>query len=186
MPISEETYLRVAMEESDQRWELHCGRLVEKPPMTWEHGDIMSTLSFELLSQLERSEFRVHTNHSRARISETHYYVPDIAVIPLALARRLFGEPGMLEAYREPLPLVVEIWSATTGGYDVASKLPEYQRRGDEEIWYLHPYERWLIARRRQPDGSYSETRYAGGNVACASLPNVIIDLDALIDGASW
>lgn len=65
---------------------------------------------------------------------------------------------------------------------DVDSKLPEYQRRGDREIWRLHPFDRNLIAWRRQPDGSYSESHYTGGSVQPVALPGVTIDLDALFD----
>jgi Uma2 family endonuclease len=74
----------------------------------------------------------------------------------------------------------VEIWPRSTGDYDVEEKLPEYQRRGDLEIWRLHPYERTLTAWRRQPDGSYTETIYTGGVVHPVALPGVAIDLDAL------
>ena len=81
-------------------------------------------------------------------------------------------------AYAEPLPLVVEVWSLTIDGYEVAAKLPLYRQRGDLEIWFLQPYERTLTVWRRQPDGSYSEERYTGGIVAVASLPGVEIDLD--------
>ncbi len=84
----------------------------------------------------------------------------------------------MLEWYDAPLPLVVEIWSPSTGDYDVDAKLPEYQRRGDLEIWRLHPYDRTLSAWRRAPDGSYSEHRYTGGTVQPVALPGVTINLD--------
>jgi Uma2 family endonuclease len=53
------------------------------------------------------------------------------------MAARLRGDE--LELYVEPLPLVVEVWSPSTGQYDVDEKLPEYQRRGDLEIWRFHP-----------------------------------------------
>jgi Uma2 family endonuclease len=85
-----------------------------------------------------------------------------------------------LEVYEDPLPLVVEVWSPSTGDYDVESKLVEYQRRGDLEIWLIHPYDHTLTAWRRQPDGSYAETRYDGGAVQPAALPDVTIDLDSL------
>lgn len=180
MPISEETYRRVALEACDQNFELRCGRLVAKPPMTWEHADGMNLLVWLLQTQLGLDEYRVHTDHSRARVSATHYNIPDVAVIPLAMARRLFTEPGMLEAYREPLPLIVEIWSPSTREYDVETKLPEYEQRGDAEIWFLHPYEHTLRARRRQLNGSYVETLHTGGIIRPHSLPNVAVDLDWL------
>jgi Uma2 family endonuclease len=79
--------------------------------------------------------------------------------------------------------LVVEVWSPSTGHYDVATKLKGYRERGDTEIWFIHPYERTLTAWRRQPDGSYVEETHRGGVVAVASLPGVVIDLDVLLDG---
>lgn len=59
-------------------------------------------------------------------------------------------------------------------------KLPEYQRRGDLEIWRIHPSERTLTAWRREPDGSYAESLYRGGTVHPVALPGVSIDLEAL------
>jgi Uma2 family endonuclease len=101
-------------------------------------------------------------------------------VIPSAMEQRQRGGPGHLEVYAEPLPLVVEVWSPSTGDYDVDGKLPEYQQRGDLEIWRIHPYERTLTRWVRRPDGSYSESVQRGGTVAPAALPGVTIDLDAL------
>jgi Uma2 family endonuclease len=80
------------------------------------------------------------------------------------------------------MPFVAEVWSPSTGRYDVDTKLPAYQRRGDREIWRLHPYERTLSVWQRQPDGSYREFIHHGGLVPVASLPGVAIDLDALFD----
>ena len=84
--------------------------------------------------------------------------------------------------FSDPLPLVVEVWSPSTGDYDVDAKLPVYQQRGDLEIWRIHPYERTLTAWRRQPDGSYQETIHREGMVKPAALPGVAIDLGALFD----
>jgi Uma2 family endonuclease len=64
--------------------------------------------------------------------------------------------------------------------YDVEEKLREYQRRGDLEIWRLHPYERTLTTWRRQPDGGYQESTIRGGAVQPVALPGVTIELGAL------
>jgi len=103
-----------------------------------------------------------------------------VFVFPLELASNLRDRPDVLEAYEAPLPLVVEVWSPSTGNYDIEEKLREYQRRGDLEIWRIHPFERTLIAWRRQPDGSYTESHYAGGTIQPIALPNVTVDLNAL------
>ncbi len=85
-----------------------------------------------------------------------------------------------MQPYSASLPLVVEVWSPSTCDYDVDKKLPEYQRRGDLDVWRIHPYERTLIAWVRQADGSYAENHYRGGIVRPAALLGVAIDLDAL------
>ena len=96
-------------------------------------------------------------NAPRLRTSSGSFYIPDVTVVPSSNNRRAREERSLrLEVYEEPLPLVVEVWSTSTGDYDVEVKLQEYQRRGGAEIWRLHPYEHTLTAWRRQPDGSYT------------------------------
>ncbi|MFL5448361.1 MAG: Uma2 family endonuclease, partial [Gemmatimonadales bacterium] len=68
----------------------------------------------------------------------------------------------------------------STGRYDINEKLPDYQQRGDLEIWYVHPYERTLTAWRRRPDGTCAESVYRGGIVIPESLPGLAIELEAL------
>ena len=150
--------------------------------MTAEHNEIASELFARLRQQLDRSRFSVRLNMGHVRHTAERYYIPDVFVIPIELVRALRGRRDVLEAYDAPLPLVVEVWSRSTGEYDVKAKLPEYRRRGDLEIWLIHPFDRVLTAWRRQPDGSYTETRYTGGTVQPVALPNVTIDLDTLFD----
>jgi Uma2 family endonuclease len=179
MPISAETYERVALEDDDRVWELHCGRLVEKPGVTVEHADVLNMLAVMLGRQLDPGRYRVRANTSRTRWSPAGYFVPDVCVVPDELAQKLRGT-GALEVYTDPLPFVAEVWSPSTGRYDVNTKLPEYQRRGDAEIWRIHPYERTVTVWRRRPDGSYAETLHREGVLSLAALPDVRIDLAAL------
>jgi Uma2 family endonuclease len=179
-PMSEETYQQFALGDPQGQWELYRGQLREKPGMSVEHGGIMDNLLAFLYGQLDRNDYRIRTTHARLRRSADTYYIPDIAVIPTPVVQALLDQPGSLDAYPEPLPLVVEIWSPSTGRYDIYEKLPDYQQRGDLEIWYVHPYERTLTAWRRRPDGAYIEAVYRGGIVRPESLPGVAIDLDTL------
>ena len=180
MPVSERTYRTVALEDPEGNWELHHGRLREKPSMTFRHNDGMFELGHQLRSQLDRTQFRVRVNAGRVRRTDEIYYIPDVAVIPLDLAAGFRDSADVLEVYDAPLPLVVEVWSPSTGDYNVDAKLPEYRRRGDREIWRLHPFERTLRVWRRQPDGTYAESDYRGGKIDLVALPGVVIDLDAL------
>jgi Uma2 family endonuclease len=64
----------------------------------------------------------------------------------------------------------------------VRTKLGEYQRRGDGEIWLVHPRERRVTVWRRDPGGAYAETIYTSGAISVTSLPGVTIDLNTLFE----
>jgi Uma2 family endonuclease len=179
MPVTVQTFEQLALEDSETKWELVCGKLREKPGMTQEHNEVAWWLGYMLQTQLDRGQFHVRVDAGYARRSDENVFSPDVMVIPVDLMAALRGT-GKLEAYDAPLPFVAEVWSPSTGSYDVDTKFPEYRRRGDLEIWRLHPYEETVIAWRRQPDGSYSETHYASGDVEVASLPGVVIRLESL------
>jgi Uma2 family endonuclease len=180
MPVTAATYERLALEDPEGQWELHRGRLRGKPGMTFAHTEATHLLAAQLYQQLDLGHFTIRVNHGHVNRSDETYYIPDLFVVPLGLDNQDWDRSNVLETYGQPLPLVVEVWSPSTGGYDVDAKIPEYQRRGDLEIWRLHPYERTLIARRRQPDGEYEMTEYRGGVVEPVALPGVRIDLDAI------
>ena len=181
MPVSEETYERIALEDPDSKWELHSGELRSKPGMTTQHNDVSRVLAFRLQQQLPLDEYRVAADDARVRFSATRNYIPDVIVIPRAFVDRMKTEQSTrLEVYRDPLPLVVEVWSPSTGKEDLTQKLPGYQQRGDAEIWLLHPRQRMLQAFVRQPDGTYAEHVHHGGIIRAAALPDVRIDLDEL------
>jgi len=181
--LSEQEYRELALNDPDHRWELWDGVLVEKPLMSMMHDDVAFYLGLLLQNQLDRAVYRVNVNGGKTRFTARNYYIPDVVVIPTGLVLPFRSDPRSFNAFAEPLPLVVEIWSRTTGDYDMAAKLPIYRERGDLEIWFIHPYERTLTTWRRQPDSTYLEDTYHGGVIPVASLPGVTIDLDALLDG---
>jgi Uma2 family endonuclease len=173
-----------ALDHPEGRWELHRGELREKPPMAMGHDYSGIWLMYELINQLDRDEFVVNPGWSRVARATEGYYLPDLFVIPIARIDEFKGRKRALGVFRNPLPFVVEIWSPSTGKYDIDEKLPEYMARGDEEIWRLHPFDRTLTAWRRRPDGGYDEVVLTGGVVALHALPGVRIDLDALFAAA--
>jgi Uma2 family endonuclease len=181
MTVSDATYRRLALEDSDDLWELVRGHLRKKPFMTVEHQSAARAVLHTLVMQLDHREFTVG-QRVKIKTDEGAYYIPDVAVVPREYVRRLLGQPGSFEVFEDPLPLVLEVWSPPTPDYDSDEKLLEYRRRRDLEVWRIHPYERTLIAWVRQPDGTYTETLYASGIVRPAALPNVAIDPDTLFD----
>jgi Uma2 family endonuclease len=180
--VGEAEYRELALMGENRRLELLRGHLREKPPVSVEHSYVAMNLVELLLQQLERDQYRVSLGQARLRVSSDTYYIPDVTVIPSALVQALRATPRVLDAYAEPMPLVVEVWSPSTGDHDLNVKLADYRQRGDEEIWFIHPYQRTITAWRRQPDGVYVETIHQGGIVRPASLPNVEMDSAVLFE----
>ena len=179
--LSESAYLDFVASGVAGAWELHDGRLVEKPGMSWDHGRIVTRLVSSLDRQLNPAEFIVFTE-LRIRRPAATVFLPDMMVVPTAYGEDFRDRP-VLAIFSGPLPLVVEVWPPSTGDYDVDTKIPVYQQRGDADIWRIHPYERTLTRRVRQPGGSYQETVLRHGTVTPIALPMVSIDLGALFDG---
>ena len=180
MPVSDELYEQVALADSSVKCELHCGDLVRKSVMTTEHEHLSRRLAGIVGRQLDLERFDVAANGGRLRVAAGRFYVPDVCVIPMELVRRRLTWSPRLEVFDEPMPFVAEVWSPSTGDYDVEDKLPEYRARGDQEIWLLHPRHRPQRTRRGQPDCTYQEAVYAGRVVHVVALPGVAVDLDEL------
>ena len=124
MPVSEATYEQLALEDPEGKWELVCGRPRQKPPMTTEHDDVARDLVAELILQLPRTEFAADKEGPKLRVPSGNHRIPDVCVIPRRLIQRRKQElPRRLEVYDDPMPLVVEVWSPSTGDTDVADKL---------------------------------------------------------------
>ena len=178
--LTEEEYIQLVFASPDRQLELYDGEVREKPGVSWEHGDVALELGFLLRQQLDRRQYRVAINDWRVRPAPGSICIPDLVVVPTAYGEEFQGRRGTLAIFRDPLPLVVEIWSRSTGDYDVNAKIPEYKRRGDLEIWRIHPYERTITGWRRQPDGAYDEATHREGIIRPVALPNAAIDLAAL------
>jgi Uma2 family endonuclease len=184
MRITEAEFRRLALQEPDAKWELFDGEPRRKPCMTWEHNHLALYLAASLIAQLDVREYQVRSESGHVQRPTGRFFIPDVFVVPMAQAPRDRGRPGILEEHTEPLPLVVEVWSTSTGRYDVLTKLATYRERGDLEIWFVHPYDRTITIWRRQPDGTYTEITVQGGRVQPSTLPNVTIDFDALFEQA--
>ncbi len=182
MPVTQETFEQVVLKEPGRQWELHEGHLREKPPMTFGHNRVTILLGAPYLQQVDLRRFDLRIGHGHVEHPERSYYIPDLFVVPLERTIPESASADTVNFYREPVLLVVEVWSPSTGGYDVDTKLPEYRAGGDLETWRVHPYDRTLTVWRRQTDGSYAQSIHRRGVVEPVALLDVRIDLDALFD----
>ena len=93
----------------------------------------------------------------------------------------------MIELGARPAPADAEIvdlpgCTLLPGLIDMHGHARINQRRGDIEIWLIHPYERTLTAWRRRPDGGYDQTTVTEGIIRPVALPGVAIDFAALFE----
>ena len=168
------------LEELDGKWEIFQGTLRKKPLMSFGHNRTVRRLARQLASHLSLDEFDILQNDGHASVPGGDSFVPNVAIIPVALMERSASNPRRFESYAVPLPFVAEVWSPSTGTYDVDTKLPGYQARGDAEIWRVHPFDKRVTIWRRQSDGCYVESSERTGTVALHALPDIRIDLDRL------
>jgi len=175
------TYEEIMLTEAGRFLEVHDGLLREKPTeMSAHHNICIWRFTHQLALQLGPDRFDVRINSGRVRRGDATWYIPDVYVVPRAAPLSLRDQLDRFEVFDDPLPLVAEFWSPSTGGYDVAAKLPEYMRRGDREILFVHPVELTLTTWRRRADGGCAESVHRGGPLELHALPGVVIDLDAL------
>lgn len=179
MPNTAHALEAVALEDLEGHWELHDGRLQEKPRMSFGHNEAARELADQLIRQLPKEMYRIFQNRGHLRAPNGATYTPDVAIVPMSLMAKLRIDPTQFEVYDEPVPFLAEVWSPKTGTYDIDSKFPAYRLRGDAEIWRIHPFQRTLTVWRR-PDGQYERTEIQENTVRLHVLPEVIIHLDFL------
>jgi Uma2 family endonuclease len=167
------TYERLAVLDEFKRTELWDGVPVEKPTMSQGHGDALVELTLALRLRIDRVRGRVRVNHAKLAIPGGNFFIPDLAILPADA----FTDPTAADLFHVPAFLVVEVWSPSTGSYDIDVKLPAYRARGDAEIWRVYPPERSITRWVRRPDGAYLESVVTAGRIALAALPDVEIDV---------
>ena len=173
--VSEETYRRIAIGGESKRVELVRGRPREQPAAAFSPTQRWFEPGIMPERQLDRDGFVVGVNGGRLRRSTTNVAIPDVFVTPTAVTRPLRTWSDGLALDEEPLPLVVEVRSPSTGNVD--EKFTEYRARGDLEIYRLHLSERTPTAWRRRPDGGEDGTPHREGIIRPASPPGVATDL---------
>jgi Uma2 family endonuclease len=160
--------------------EMLDGEWREKPTMTIPHNLAQVRLVRQLVPQIDFDRFDLRIDNVHLARPNSTFFIPDVCILDSPGNRAIGETMAGLETITVPCLLVAEIWSPTTGAFDLSQKIPEYIARGDREIWLLHPYDLTLTAWRQQPDGQYEKSTYQGGNVELMSIPGIVIDLAAL------
>ncbi|MCC6793197.1 MAG: Uma2 family endonuclease [Thermomicrobiales bacterium] len=181
MPVTLQTYRSLALEDPEHQWELFYGQLREKPATSVSHNRTMARLAHQLSAQLDIERFEVRSNAGRLSYLDETYVILDVYVVPVELIVETGGMVNeSLEVISAPLPFVAEVWSPSTGSYDTDRTIPEYQRRGDREVWQIHPYERTVSIWSRDSRGDDRSRVVTSGRVQLTAMTDVVVDIDAL------
>src|SRR5687767_13003848 len=97
MLVRERTFEEIMLAEPDRLWEVHRGKLREKPSMSDSHNRVIWRLVRELALQLDPDRFEARFNMGRVRRGETTYYVPDVYVVPFPGPQTVRDQPYRLE-----------------------------------------------------------------------------------------
>ena len=161
----------------EARVELIEGEIVDMVPIGNRHAVTVTNLTMAL-AQAVGSRARVSVQNP-LRLSERSEPQPDLVVLRNRADGYRDGPPIAADAL-----LVVEV-SDSSAAYDLRVKLPLYAQHGVPEVWVID-FDAGTVRRFRQPRGdAYLETSSSPkpGTVAPAELPDVRIDLDAVVEG---
>ncbi|MEW9548936.1 Uma2 family endonuclease [Nonomuraea sp. NPDC050783] len=120
--------------DDGNRYELFNGSLVVSPAPSLPHQDTIFLLQM-ILHQAAPHDYKVFTTVN-VRPSEKDLYIPDLVVVPRAVARsvRLMLAPS-------DVALVVEVVSPSTKTHDRGTKAAAYAAAGIPLYWRVEPGE---------------------------------------------
>jgi Uma2 family endonuclease len=124
-------------ENSAHKYELHKGVIVEVPPPTGDHTDIISFLIAAILPLFKQLPYRVSASAFVKTPNANSAYLPDMLVMN---HDNLKNEPLWKKQstliYPESIPLVIEIVS-TNWQDDYYDKIRDYEGMGIQEYWIV-------------------------------------------------
>ncbi len=172
-PITRRQYdslIEMGLFGPEDRIELLEGFLITMSPQDPRHSSVVIALT-ELLIPLLPSRRQLRTQAPFA-VSDGSEPEPDLAVVP----RADYGRRHPREAL-----LVIEV-ANTSRGIDLGSKARVYAAAGVTEYWVVDVIND-VVFRHLAPTGAgYAElTEHTGGRLRSTAVPEVEVDLDALL-----
>lgn len=171
-------------EDSDTRYELVGGELIEMPTESNENNRIARGLFLELaklipLALLAHKDTEVEVSGRRATCR-----IPDLLVHTETSAAALSGAKRSIITHEMPSPaLVIEIVSPGSANRirDYRYKRTEYGARGIAEYWIIDPEER-RITICEWVDGQYEDTVFVGETrIVSTVIPEFRLTVEQLL-----
>ncbi|MBW4671443.1 MAG: Uma2 family endonuclease [Cyanomargarita calcarea GSE-NOS-MK-12-04C] len=138
-PIKVQEFLEWIPKNSDKRYELHNGAIVEMSQPTGEHEDVTGFLNIEISSEVKRLKLPYSVPKTALVQSATSdsAYSPDILVLnkPALKSEELWAKYSTVQSGAS-IPLVVEVVS-TNWRDDYYKKMGEYEEIKILEYWIV-------------------------------------------------
>ncbi|NEQ43136.1 MAG: Uma2 family endonuclease [Leptolyngbya sp. SIOISBB] len=124
-------------DDTDVRYELVKGQLVEMTPPTWQHLLIARYLERLFEAEIQRSKLDwMALQGAGQRVDAETARLPDVMVAPIQSFQDSAEETAVLQ---DAACLVVEIVSPSSVADDYLHKLAEYEAKGIAEYWIVDP-----------------------------------------------
>jgi Uma2 family endonuclease len=160
--ISFEEYLSYD-DGTNQRYELVDGILIEMPPASFLHSDIIDFIAdcFKTYVRQYKLDIKVKTGDVGARTGINSSRIPDISVINGQVWKSYRRDKSAV--IEDGVILAVEVVSPNTEQIerDYTDKAIEYQNTGISEYWIVDPIEQKITVGVLK-DGSYIKTAFTG------------------------
>ena len=138
-PVSEAEYREFALGDPQGHWELHRGQLREKPGMSAAHDNVIDRLQRRLYMQLSEHEYRLRSNNARLRVPRRRTTFQTWRSFQLSSCSRCSKVPTRLMRTATRCRWLSKSGLPQPATTTSKGKLPDYQQRGDREIWFIHP-----------------------------------------------
>lgn len=182
-----------------KRYELHEGVIVEMPPPSGDHEDVVGFLMRKLGVEIERLNlpFNIPKTGFVRTPSANSSYLPDVLVVN---QNNLKNEPLWKKEstviQSESVPLVIEVVS-TNWRDDYHKKYADYEEMGIPEYWivdYGALGARKFLGNPKQPtifvcqlvDGEYQTTQFQNNNpIVSPTFPQLNLTAQQIFDSVS-
>ena len=160
---------------TNKRYELVDGQLIEMPPTSFLHSDIIDFIAdcFKAIARSFKLDIKVKTGDVGVRTGISSSRIPDISVIDGAVWKSYRRDKSAV--IEDGLLLAVEVVSpgAEQIERDYTDKANEYREIGIPEYWIVDPVEQKIIVLVLF-DGSYGKTVFTGSEtLASPTFPQV-------------
>lgn len=180
--LSFEEYLSY-VDGTNKRYELVEGKLIEMPPASFLHSDIIDFIAdcFKAIARQYNLDIKIKTDVG-VRTGITSSRLPDISVIDGAIWRSYRRDKSAV--IEDDLMLAVEVVSPGEEQIerDYTDKAREYQQKGIPEYWIVDPIEQ-KITLLVLSQGKYSKTVFTDSEaIASSTFPELKLTATEILE----